>query len=618
MLLAVVVILLLVGGATAYVALPAVRDLRSARSALEGAAADLSRSDVSAASSYLESVHDRLDGPLAHVLGVVPVVGSSLDAMRAVAESARPVLESGLALKVALDRLRAQGLLDNGRIRVAALERLRPLVEKEANALLALERASRAHRNGWVGPPVWDALDELIGRAHDLRKDASALDRLLGVVNDLLGATGPRTYLVMLVNNAELRGGGGVLSGVGTITLRGGRMTLGSFFPYEALVRHPYRSVAAPEDYERRYGRYQANTTLWVNATYSPDVPDDAIVASRLYELVEHVHTDGAFVVDPRGLAALLPSDARVPVRGTDLELSPPEIPRFIYSDAYKLFDDNTERRAAILGVGEQAFQDVIQSGSADETTTDAAGAAFAAGHLRFVPFDASERAALDALGATGALDAPEDDGLLVAAQNFGGGDGNGTKLDYWAKRTVEHRCDVAVDGSAECATTVTLANDAPAGLTRYVAGRPYGLLRSYVETYVPQRASLESVTLDGDESDFYPQEDQGNTSVAVYAKVPRGSEGTISIRYSLPATEDHSFSFRALPQPLARDATLKLALAFPRDWSIDGPGTERDGVLDYSGPFVDELEVRAGPDQRTGIPGVWDSLADFWREPLF
>lgn len=615
-LLGALALVVLVAALTAMVALPAVHDLQAARGALEGSAADLESEDVSSALDYLERVDHRLSGVSAHVLGFVPVVGPSLNAMRAVAASARPVLTTGLTLKQRLDELRKEGLLDHGRIRLDAIATLRDPVESEISALGALEGRVEDHRTGWVAPPVWDALDEISRRIDSLREDAGAFRGFLDVVDGLLGADGPRTYLVMLVNNAELRGAGGVLSGLGTMTIRNGKIGLGAFYPYEVLVRHPYKAVPAPADYERRYARYGANTTVFVNATYSPDVPDDAIVASRLFKLVQGTATDGAFVVDPRGLAALLPDDDRIPVPATDIDLAPDDLPRFIYSDAYDVFDDNTERRAAILQVGRRAFEDVVESGSADEATTDAAAAAFAAGHLRFVSFDDAEGAALDALGASGNLEPVDGDRLLVAVQNFGGGHGQGTKLDYWVKRLVEHRCNVDDDASAICSTAVTLTNDAPDGLSRYEAGRPYGLLRSYVETFVPAAAELDAVTVDGEASDFYPQEEEGAESVAVPVKVPQGEQATIEVRYRLPAGDD-GYSFVADPQALARDAHLRVAIAFPSDWSVDAPGDVEDGVLDYDGAFVSTYEVRAQPDRRTGIPGVWDSLADFWREPL-
>jgi Protein of unknown function (DUF4012) len=616
--IAVVAVGALVGGLTYLVAVPSVRDLQSARAVLGGTAADLTKADVARADRYLARVADRLDGYGARVLGMVPAVGPSLGAMRAVAESARPVLSAGLDLKQRLDGLRSEGLLQRGRIRIEDVRALSAPLSAEIDALSALEKSTIERRDGWVAPPVWDALDEIAGRTSDLRSDAETLADLLAILDDLLGGNGARTYLVMLLNNAELRGAGGVLTGLGSITVRDGRVSLGRFYPYENLRRDPGIPVPAPKDFERRYAIWGANNTIFINTTYSSDVPDTAIVASRLFEKVTGVATQGAFVVDPRGLAALLPPGNELSVPGRDLRITPDELPRFIYSDAYEVFDDQVERRAAILRLGALAFRDVVRAGSSDPSTTDAAGDAFAAGHLRFVSFDEDEQAVLDDLEVGGELRREEGDSLRVSAQNWGGGiPGQGSKLDYWVERSLRHRCAVSDDGSAHCIDHVTLANEAPEGLITYVAGRPYAMVRNNVETYVPIEAQLQAVRVDGEDAEHKLDEEEGHRIVEVYVEVPRGEARTITIQYALPAGEA-GYSFRADPQPLARDATLEVALVLPPDWDVDGPGEARDGIWRYSGVFDETFELRAKPDQRTGIPGLWDSLTDFWTRPVF
>jgi hypothetical protein len=174
----------------------------------------------------------------------------------------------------------------------------------------------------------------------------------------------------------------------------------------------------------------------------------------------------------------------------------------------------------------------------------------------------------------------------------------------------------VKLDGSALCANEVTLKNATPAGLTRYVAGYPYGMLRSNVETYLPQGADVQLVQVEGADAEHETEEDEGHVVVEVFVRVPRDEDRTITVQYALPARPG-GYSLSAHPQPLARDALLKIALELPGDWTVRGPGEGRDGVWRYSGDFIREVELHASPDQRTGIPGLWDSLTDFWSEPL-
>ncbi len=42
------------------------------------------------------------------------------------------------------------------------------------------------------------------------------------------------------------------------------------------------------------------------------------------------------------------------------------------------------------------------------------------------------------------------------------------------------------------------------------------------------------------------------------------------------------------------------------------------DDVFRYEGTFGDTLEFTASPERRSGLPALWESLVEFWNEPLF
>ena len=95
------------------------------------------------------------------------------------------------------------------------------------------------------------------------------LQALLHLTPELLGADGPRRYLVLLVNNAELRGSGGVLTGIGILSFDEGRLEIDGFSSVHDLEgRRPYFEVEAPAEYEKRFATYKANTSLLLNTTF--------------------------------------------------------------------------------------------------------------------------------------------------------------------------------------------------------------------------------------------------------------------------------------------------------------------------------------------------------------
>jgi hypothetical protein len=604
-------------GAGIVLIVPVVRDLRAAESVLSGAPADVTNEQIITAQEHLRSAHDRLESLPARALGALPLVGANLGAVREVTAAASRVLEAGAELSRVLDHSDVAGILDDGAVNRRLLDALEAPLQEQVEALRALEGVLQERRSGSLAPPLWSALDELLYQTRGILEDAGAGLRLLQVRDGLLGRDRPRRYLVVLVNNAELRGSGGILAGVGTLEVAGGRVELGRFHSVHDLAQRPPEPVAAPAEYERRFGVYKANTTLWLNTTFSPDFPDVALVAARLFEHVTGSATDGVLQIDPVALAALLPRGTEIAVPALEERLEASELARFVYSDAYDRFEDQSRRRDALLRVGERVFEQIVAHGIGGSEGLVRVGDAVAGGHLRFASFDEEEAAALAAVGASWDLAPVEGDSLLVTAQNFGSGRRDqGTKLDYWVRRALRHSCSVRQEGPTRCATDVVLRNETPTGLTTYVAGDPYGLVRSYVEVYVPQEAELVAVQLDGSPVEFRAEGQAGRTAVGVFVEVPRGQTGSLQVAYELPERDD--YSFHALPQPLAADATIDVTVELPDDWVVHGAGaTERDGVNTYLGPFDRRLEITAGPSERTGLPALWEDLQDFWNDPV-
>jgi len=209
---------------------------------------------------------------------------------------------------------------------------------------------------------------------------------------------------------------------------------------------------------------------------------------------------------------------------------------------------------------------------------------------------------------------APSADGALVTVQNLGG-----NKLDLYARRTVEHSCEIREDTTV-CDTTTEIANRTPRGLTRFqYQYRPYGLFKNYVEIYIPEAARLDGVTAGGRAVRFSNLAEDGYRAIGAYLKIQRGQEGSMRVSYTLPAGE-RGYTLSVLPQPLARDARVAVNLVAPAGWSLSGPESSRvtDGVLRFGGTLRGPLEFEAGPDARTGLAKLWSGFSRFLREPLF
>ena len=607
---------LVIASLSTFVVIPVAQDLRAAQRLLSRSR-NLEVETLRPARQRLAHARGRLHSPAAALLRLLPVARQNIDALRAVAGSGLEVVDAGIVLATALRRAEQQGLTRPGRIRIAALRELQEPVNGQSDALGHLERALRSHRGGWLLPPLWDRVDVLLSQSEDLSEAAEAAAGVVDIAPGLLGSDGPREYLVLLLNNTELRGAGGILSGIGSLTIDQGRIELGDFSHYKDLADPPpYRRVPSPPDFKAHFATYHADTTRWVTTSSSPDVPDVALVARRLYALSVGPVVDGAIVVDPRGLTALMPRRARIRVPTTNRVLRRDDVSDYVYSDAYsQLGGAEDRRRESLIVVGQAAFSSILESQLDASSLTEDAAAAAAGGHLRVVSFDPRERRVLESAAITGNLGAPSGDAAMATVQNLGG-----NKLDFYSRRSLSHACRIDPGGPTTCQTAVDIKNRTPLGLTRYEFQYfPYGLFKNFVEVYVPAEARLEAVRLGGRPIEFITYKEDGYKSVGVYLEIPRSDTARMTVRYTLPEQKS-GYSLEVRPQPLTEDGEIELRLATPPDWQLTGPDGARieSGRLVYRGRFDRALTLEAGPSNRTGLSSLWLELSRFWNEPLF
>jgi hypothetical protein len=189
--------------------------------------------------------------------------------------------------------------------------------------------------------PQLEAVDARLARAQELRAGITAelhprlaaqlprLDRLLPLARAglraaqfapaLLGAEGPRTYLVLAQNNHELRGTGGFISAVGVVRVEDGRITdiqIGDSYAVDDLSQsHPTPPVALA-------AQMGIDLLLLRDSNWSPDFPETAQVARALYQQDRGVATDGAIALDLEAVRLLVQALGPLQVPGVDEQIT--------------------------------------------------------------------------------------------------------------------------------------------------------------------------------------------------------------------------------------------------------------------------------------------------------
>ncbi len=133
----------------------------------------------------------------------------------------------------------------------------------------------------------------------------------------------PRTYLLLALNEDELRPGGGFITGVGQVRVERGRIAAISFRDSYAVDDFSKPYPEPPEPLKRYMGIDQ-----WVfrDSNWSPDFPTSAQQAIELYRVSDATMIEGVIAVDQRAVQALIAAigpltipDSREPITGANL-----------------------------------------------------------------------------------------------------------------------------------------------------------------------------------------------------------------------------------------------------------------------------------------------------------
>jgi hypothetical protein len=552
------------------------------------------------------------------IFGWVPVLGRNVTAERTVATASVQALQAGLTLsRVTRGLSSGHGGVDLGRL-AAAADALDATSVQLRPALRDLARQPV----GWTLPPVStgmrQARNQLLDLGPQVSRAAAGLHALVGV----LGGSGRRTLAVVLMNNAELRGAGGLPSAYATGTIVDGSLQLTPFQDVNTVAQPPARAsrVPSPPAYHAAYGAFLADTTLWKNTTMAADDPQTAQVLAAVSAVSLHVHPDVVVLCDVPAAAGIISATGPVTISGE--RVSGDELTRRLLVDAYGdgslSQDKQIARRRALDAAATEAFHRLKQDATSTPALLRALVSAVQGRHLAVWSARADEQKGLVEAGAAGATQTPGSDVAMTVTNNLGDSPSTGNKLDYYVKRSVA--IDVGLHAHQAVVTqALTLRNTAPSGLGPYVAGVVHpGDLNELVSMQIAAAATVTSFTRDGVDATVGIQPADGGQRLTTELVLAQGASTTFRVSYTLPILRK-TYRLTLLPQPLAAPATLHLRIrVVDADLGVvSGIDQPIDGVIDRTGPWdsVETLTIPVNP--YTGLRGWAHAFAHFWTHKV-
>jgi len=565
-----------------------ISDLRSGTAELQRSLSELGRTpaewtparvDAAArtqadAATKVDRADRRLQSdPLARILLAVPYAKdqarATLDLSSVAAEAARADGDLVDLARLYVNRPQGAGG-DPGTQLIALLQSSSPLLaDADTRLTAASHRLDQDSRLGLLSP-VQTQLRRaraVVGPARDSAHAGAETAKLLPA---LLGATGPKTYLVLLANPSELRPSGGFAGEVGTVSFDHGKLTKLDLRSEDSIGT--YRDRFPPQGQLGTYLSFVDNQVEIGDAGWDPDFPTSARLQERMFTSATGQQLDGTISVDPYLIASLLKVTGPVDVPG------------------YGSFDaDNLFLRINVLAnlnvgptggkKGLPAIATVIitkiltQPSSRWGQVATSLQDAVSQRHLQVSVHDSAQEARLHALHVDGFLqNLPlTEDYLMVAEANVAA-----TKADNYLKRSMSVKVEIYPSGLNRHEVDIHYEYPPPvdatdAGLNKSSLNST-SLYRDYVRFYLPLTTTLANIgfLIDGKPAPAYggglkeQGQEGGHQVYGTFFTLPRGHSADLVIYYEVGLPADPPFNLHIQKQAGIPELPTDLTVSYP------------------------------------------------------
>jgi hypothetical protein len=465
-------------------------------------------------SSHATSAASLTSDPVWRAFEVVPMLGSNLAAGRELASIVDEISTSvvGPLSEIAGGLQLSDFKPADGAINVQPLVDAQPRVAAASKALARAEDRVRSIETSNTLPQVQKAKEDLQSAVVDAAGKIDAVDRAVRLVPNMLGASGPRDYLLLFQNPAELRASGGIPGAVALVHTDAGNINLAAQASSADFPSYKMPVLPLPDEtaviYGDIVGKYVQDVTL------TPDFDLTGRLAREMWRREHGVEADGVMSVDPVALSYLLKATGPITLPTGDV-LSAGNAVKMLLSDAYARYEDPKDQDVFFAAAAESVFS-AVSSGNADPKALIEALARAGSEH-RVLVWSAhpEDQAVLADTTLAGGL--PRSDG---GTNRFGVylNDATGAKMDmYLDVRIGVGQVTCRKDGRPNYGVSVNLTNTAPAdagaALPEYVTGGGVfgvtpGSVKTLVSVYgVPGMQNL-GVARDGAPVGYHPTTD--------------------------------------------------------------------------------------------------------------
>jgi len=282
------------------------------------------------------------EGPLWDLASSIPVVRENTAAVQELTAMTRELTERALPPTVSL--LTASDFsslaVEGGGINLEPFRQAQTALPEITAAFADAKSVTDGIDRSGLLPIITEPLDQVAQIVDQAAPSLVILEKYLPTLLSAAGADGPRTYLVIFQNNAEIRATGGNPAASSILVVDNGRMELKeqadsmAFYAAglagESFVDLPQSTLSLYPDTFTRYSQ---------DYTFTPDFPTTANLFGALWERTDGSRFDGVISIDPVVLSHML--EVLGPVGLPDGEqITAENAVKLVLSDAYQRFGD--------------------------------------------------------------------------------------------------------------------------------------------------------------------------------------------------------------------------------------------------------------------------------------
>jgi hypothetical protein len=564
------VVVVLALAITTWEAFRAVGSIREAEHTADVLTDDIVHGDVDAARVTLAALDEdtsraanSTNGPVWWLGAHIPIVGKNVDVVRTAAREIDQVTDDVLpgivdvADQVRLETFRPK----DGQVDLEAVAEAAPAIARADEVLADANRDIAAFDVEGVIGPLRRPIAQLQRRFATTATAAAAANDATKLIPTMLAADGEkRNYLLLIMNNAEVRSLGGMFGSIAEITARGGKVKMEEQGGIEDVLPLKKSPIELTET-ERRV--LQSTVTTDIRDTgLIPHFPRAAELAAAIVGKRWKERYDGVIAVDPVAMSYML--NALGPVNVGDGEtINSTNAVATLLNGVYVKYPTNVVRQDEIFELAARRIFDSLTGGRGDSVSAIRA-LVRGVDERRIMVWsrDRTEQKRIQSGFLSGSLETGSGRPQVGVFVN----DGAGSKMEFYLTMGTRVRSERCFDNeSQELRVTTTLRNNAPANagqLSISVTGLGTLITRGHMmlPTLIigPRGGTIVSMTVDGKPAPNGGAKYLGRPVATVARQLPPGGSTIIVTTMRTPAFSPGDPELRTTPGVLPNEDVVE------------------------------------------------------------